>query len=42
VDDKCRRMAWTGLVVFMGEKTNAYRVLVGKLYEEQGFDGIVV
>jgi hypothetical protein len=26
---KSRRMTWTGLVVRMGEKRNAYRILVG-------------
>ena len=28
---KSRRMNWAGSVAFTGEKTNAYRVLVGKL-----------
>jgi hypothetical protein len=27
---KSRRMRWTGHVVQMGEKRNAYRILVGK------------
>jgi hypothetical protein len=27
---KSRRMRWTGHVVRMGEKRNAYRILVGK------------
>jgi hypothetical protein len=27
---KSRRMRWTGHVALMGEKRNAYRVLVGK------------
>jgi hypothetical protein len=28
---KSRRMRWTGHVALMGEKRNAYRILVGKL-----------
>jgi hypothetical protein len=28
---KSRRMKWVGHVAHMGEKNNAYRVLVGKL-----------
>jgi hypothetical protein len=28
---KSRRIRWAGLVARMGEKTNAYRLLVGKL-----------
>jgi hypothetical protein len=27
---KSRRMGWVGLVERMGEKVNAYRILVGK------------
>jgi hypothetical protein len=27
---KLRMMRWTGLVAWMGEKRNAYRLLVGK------------
>jgi hypothetical protein len=27
---KSRRMRWIGLVARMGEKTNEYRILVGK------------
>jgi hypothetical protein len=27
---KLRRMRWAGAVAYMGEKRNAYRILVGK------------
>jgi hypothetical protein len=32
---KSRRMRWTGNIARMGEKRNAYRILVGKLEEKR-------